>query len=158
HVVAARGAAQVVQGQGLQPVEIEGRGDLVVGPAEVLGLHWQRVVQPGEDEDLLWPSLANDGPGVLEFPEVVFSAGEDSAPRVRQGRGKGVTEAVHPFPHDDWLLFSMKTTEHTKRSPEPTPSPGPCANQDEPEATRSRRKRVSVWVSRPSFSSSASPC
>jgi hypothetical protein len=81
-VVARRGAAQMLQRERLQPIPVERGGDLVVGPAQILRLHRQRVVEAGEDVDRLGASLADDRPRLLQLREVVRGGREDLAARI----------------------------------------------------------------------------
>src|SRR5262249_58885300 len=103
-VVEGRGAAEVLERERLEPVEMDRRRDLVVGEPKLLGGHRQAVLQAREDEDRLRPVLADEGPRAPELSEVVLGAREELAAGVRERRCEGVAEPVAT--HDRLLLLS----------------------------------------------------
>ena len=84
----------MLQGERLQPVEIDRRGQLVVRPLDLLSRHRQAVLETRENEDRLGAVLADDAPGTAQHAEVVLGAGEDTHARVRERRRVRIAEAV----------------------------------------------------------------
>ena len=102
YVVDIGRAAQVLEGKRFQPIETEGRADLVIGRRQILRLHGKGVLESGEDVDRAAAPLLDCGcdefPRVLQLPEVVLGVGEDLAARVGKRRRVFIAETVGSHP------------------------------------------------------------
>jgi hypothetical protein len=94
HVVPVGRSAKMVERQLAQALEAERRRDLVVGKGKLVAGHRQRVLEPGEDEQVVMPALAHDRPGALQLAEVVLGRGQNPAARVGQSVGVRVAETI----------------------------------------------------------------
>ena len=102
-VVPFRRAAEMTERQRPEPIAPQRRRQLVVGELQIFRLHRQRVLEPGEDEDVLGAVLSDQRVRALELPVVVGRRREDRPARVRQRGREGIAEAIGahvaaPFP------------------------------------------------------------
>ena len=84
----------MLQCQCLEAREGQRRAELVVGEFQVLGGERHMVLEPGEDEDVLRPLVADQRPGEFQLADIVLGAGQDLAAGIGQVRRVPVAEAV----------------------------------------------------------------
>jgi hypothetical protein len=88
----------VLERQCLEPLETQRRRDFVIGQCELLGGERQRVLEPGEDVDLIRAAFADQRPRPLQFLEIVLVAAKDLAARIGQVRRMRVAKAIDAHP------------------------------------------------------------
>jgi hypothetical protein len=91
-------AAEMLERQLLQPVEMQCRADLVIGEPQIVRLHRHCVFEAGENEYPLGTALADKSPGMLQLFEIVRGGRQDVAAGVGQVRREPIAKTmdIHP--------------------------------------------------------------
>jgi hypothetical protein len=97
-IVGFRRASEMIERQRLEPLEAQCRRDFIVGKCELFGGERQRMLEPGEDVNLIRAQPADQRPCALQFLKIVLGAGEDLAARIRQVRRMQIAEAIDAHP------------------------------------------------------------
>src|SRR5215469_1612456 len=92
-IVGFRRASEMIERQRLEPLEAQRRSDFIIGKCEFLGGERQRMLEPGEDVNLIRAQPADQRPRALQFVEIVLGPAEDLAARIRQVWRMRIAEA-----------------------------------------------------------------